>query len=113
MLGLAWPDPSGTQTIPRRDISDGALTTWPYVAPGAQVFFLMVLLCGLVYVFGLLFTQLLDGKNQPPGSCYPFSSDKRDKVDLIWGKPTVPVYGLHTTSHPPHLLKALSWIALL
>mmetsp|Transcript_27718 Transcript_27718/g.45370 ORF Transcript_27718/g.45370 Transcript_27718/m.45370 type:complete len:347 (-) Transcript_27718:47-1087(-) len=33
-----------------------------------SVFFLMVLLCGLVYVFGLLFTQLLDGKNQPPGS---------------------------------------------
>ena len=33
----------------------------------AQVFFLMVLLLGLVYLFGLLFTQLLDGKNQPPG----------------------------------------------
>ncbi|CAL1156510.1 unnamed protein product [Cladocopium goreaui] len=33
-----------------------------------SVFFLMVLLLGLVYLFGLLFTQLLDGKNQPPGS---------------------------------------------
>ncbi|CAJ1360356.1 unnamed protein product, partial [Effrenium voratum] len=33
-----------------------------------SVFFLMVLLLGLVYVFALLFTQLMDGKNQPPGS---------------------------------------------
>lgn len=33
-----------------------------------SVFFLMVLLLGLVYIFALLFTQLLDGKNQPPGS---------------------------------------------
>ncbi|CAE7282106.1 Sh, partial [Symbiodinium pilosum] len=33
-----------------------------------SVFFLMVLLVGLVYVFSLLFNQLLDGKNQPPGS---------------------------------------------
>ena len=32
-----------------------------------SVFFLMVLLFGLVYVFALLFSQLFDGKNQPPG----------------------------------------------
>ena len=33
-----------------------------------SVFFLMVLLVGLVYVFALLFNQLFDGKNQPPGA---------------------------------------------
>eukprot|EP00913_Durusdinium_trenchii_P028206 g26441.t1 len=33
-----------------------------------SVFFLMVLLVGLVYVFALLFMELLDGKNQAPGS---------------------------------------------
>ncbi|CAE7233177.1 NaCP60E [Symbiodinium microadriaticum] len=33
-----------------------------------SVFFLMVLLLGLVYVFALLFSQLFDGKNQPPGT---------------------------------------------
>eukprot|EP00439_Symbiodinium_sp_Y106_P037291 s2732_g4.t1 len=32
-----------------------------------SVFFLMVLPFGLVYVFALLFSQLFDGKNQPPG----------------------------------------------
>ena len=32
-----------------------------------SVFFLMVLLVGLVYVFALLFNQLFDGKNQPAG----------------------------------------------
>lgn len=33
-----------------------------------EVFFLMVLLLGLVYVFALLFMQLLDGRNQPAGT---------------------------------------------
>ena len=40
---------------------------FPFHGLRSEVFFLMVLLLGLVYIFALFFTQLLDGKNQPPG----------------------------------------------
>ena len=76
----------------------------------AQVFFLMVLLLGLVYLFGLLFTQLLDGKNQLPGNRdWLFSSDLKQVTKSILFReiPTVLVCSSVCVAY--HLASPICW----
>ena len=61
-----------------------------------SVFFLMVLLVGLVYVFSLLFNQLLDGKNQPPGAA------PNDRCRSIVALSTTPLFGYLLTGSMAH-----------